>query len=722
MSKFIRFAMKNAGVIFLSMLLIIGGGIYSRASMKMEEMPNIDIPYLSVVVVYPGATPEQSLEDVGKPMEQALSNLKGIKNIYMSAANDYVAATLEFELGKPVDEAERDINSALATVKLPDSAQKPRVSAQGPNAMPIYSFGVTADADQATIQQYVNDKIKPALVAVAGIAKIDVQGTSEKNLYIKVDPEKLSKENLTLDNVKQTLLANNVGVPAGQLTLDGKDLNVEVRKKINSVDDAKKIDLVVVKQDMSSLTDAFKSVGDGFGQVGSSMGKIGQGVGNLTKGQLLLQAQIQLVQGISGLTTQLATEQASLSALNEQLQMAKSNPQKAAAIQGQIAQLNQAIPKQTAQLNQLKQQLAGLQAQVQASGSDTVNVLQSLGGQSAPTTKSDASVTPELNVRTIKLGDIADISYASGKDSMITRLNGKSAVVTDITAEPGTNVVDVVKQINEKLDGLKLPAGYKLTKLRDSSVQVQKSVNTMQREAILGALFAMLITFIFLRNLRSTIVAILAIPLSIFASLIVLYLLDYSLNIMTLAGIAVAVGRVVDDSIVVLENIYRRVRSSESRDRELIVYAAKEVGQAVTSSTITTVAVFTPLMFVPGMVGRFFKPFGITVIVSLIFSLLVAITVVPLLSRLFLLNIKHREPRENALQKGYRSLLNWSLNHKLVIVVLAAALIGGSLTLVTKVPQNFLPSEKTASYALTVTMPVGTATTKTDGIANRLED
>jgi multidrug efflux pump subunit AcrB len=723
----INFSMRNAGVIFLAMLLILGGGLYAKSSMKMEEMPNIDIPFLSVVIVYPGAIPEQVLDDVGKPVEAALSGLKGLKNMYVAAGNDYAAITMEFDLSKSMDEAQKDINSALATVKLPEGAQKPRISSQGPNAAPVYSFGISGGEDQASVQEYVNQKIKPAFASISGISSIDVKGTGEKKLFIKIDPAKLKDNNLTVAVVKQMLQANNIAIPAGSLTLDDKDLNVEVRKKVGSLDEIKNIELVAIDQNMSGLTDAFKAIGSGMGTVGSSLGKIGQGVGNLTKGQMLLQGQIQLVQGISGLTTKIATNQLALASLQQQLQGVEDlpEPKKTAtkeAIQAQIKTANDSITADSHLLKGLQSQLAGLQSQVQASGTDTANTLQGLAGSKAPAKpKDNVSMKPELTINTIKLSEVADVSYTTGKDRVITRLNGKPAVVTDITAQPGTNVVDMVKELNDKLDSLKLPQGYQLTKLRDTSIQVKKSVDSMQREAILGALFAMLITFVFLRNWRSTIVAILSIPLSIFASIITLYLLDYSLNIMTLAGIAVAVGRVVDDSIVVIENIYRRVRSTDIRGPELVLEAAKEVGQAVTSSTITTVAVFAPLMFVPGIVGKFFKPFGITVVVSILFSLLVALTVVPLLSKLFLLNMEHHEDKESVLQKGYRKMLEWSLNHRVVVSIIAMALVGGSIALATIIPQNFLPSEKSVSYGLRVEMPVGTAIVKTDEVAGKIE-
>ncbi|WP_018133224.1 efflux RND transporter permease subunit [Effusibacillus pohliae] len=719
MTKWIRFSMKNAGVIFLAMIMIVAGGLYSIFSMKLEQFPNVDVPYLNVVVVYPGATPEQALDGIGKPLEQALSGLKKLKNLYVEAGTNYVSATMEFELSHSMDEATKDVNSVLANLKLPEGAEKPRIRQEGPTAAPIYSFGVTANQDPATIKQYVNEHIQPLLASIQGISSLDVQGVPEKKLYIRVDPEKLRKENLSIDKVKQALLANNVSFPAGEVTIDGKSLNVEAGKKIRSAEELKNVNLIVIDQDTSQLTNAFQTLGEGVGTVGSSVGQLGKGVGDLTKGQMLLQAEIQVMQAINGLSASLFDDQANLAALKQQLQ---ARPEQKPQLEPQINQLQQKIQAEQAQIASLQNKLADLQAQVNASNTDVANSLKSMSGKSAPANRNqEVSAKPSLSLRTIKLSDIADVTYASDKDRILSRLNGIPAVLVDIKTEPGSNTVDIVKQINQKLDKLSLPDGYRLTKLRDNSVQIQKSVNGMLREVVLGSLLAVVVTLLFLRNVRATLVAIISIPLSILASMIVLYWMDYSFNIMTLAGIAVAVGRVVDDSIVVIENIYRRVGASALRSWELVLEATKEVGQAITSSTFTTIAVFGPLSFVPGIVGRFFAPFGITVVIALAFSLLVAITVVPLAARLFLLNIKHQEHRENALQRMYRSVLGWSLQHKLVVVLVAVLLFGGSLALLPRIPKNFLPSEKTVSYGLRVTLPVGTSLQTADQVANRIE-
>lgn len=576
MKSWIKFSLKNAGVIFIAMLMVIAGGIYSVKTMKMESMPNVDIPYIIVQVPYIGATPDQGLEDIGKPLEAALSGVKKLDNLYVEAHSNVVVGILEFNMSKNMDEAEKDVTTAVASMKLPAGAEKPAILKDGPSAMPVFSFALSSEtANQSDITQFINERIKPALTGIEGAGSIDISGETEKEVAIKLDPEKMKQYGITYETVKQSLSAHNFSFPAGQVNVEDKTFNVQADFKLGSVEDVKKVQI--------------------------------------------------LAQGPAGM-------------------------------------------------------------------------------------------------QKLSLSDIATVDYSNKKETVYTRLNEKPAVLVEMLAIPGSNTVEVVEQAKEKLDALDLPAGYKLTKLFDTSKEVKTSVDGMLREVLLGTLFAVIVTFLFLRNIRATIVAVLSIPLSILASMITLKYLDYSLNMMTLAGIAVAVGRVIDDSIVVIENVYRRTLSSPKRDERLVLTAAKEVGGAITSSTLTTIAVFGPLSFVPGIVGKFFAPFGITVIVALAFSLIVALTVVPLLAKLFLLGIKHQEVKETFFEKAYRHVLSWVLTKRAVTIVLAIILFAGSLALVPLIPQNFLPQEKAVSYRLTGDLPAGTSLEKANEMAVKVED
>ncbi|MFB5198561.1 efflux RND transporter permease subunit [Neobacillus sp. KR4-4] len=576
MKSWIKFSLKNAGVIFIAMLMVIAGGVYSVKTMKMESMPNVDIPYIIVQVPYLGATPEQGLEDIGKPLENMLSGIKKLDNLYIEAHSNMVVGILEFEMRKDMDEAEKDVTTAVASIQLPAGAEKPQILKDGPSAMPVFTFALSSNtANQSDLTEYINERIKPALTGIDGVGTIDISGETEKEVAVKLDPEKMKQHGVTYETVKQTFAAHHFSFPAGQVNVDDKTLNVQADFKLDSVGDVENIQI--------------------------------------------------LSQGPNG-------------------------------------------------------------------------------------------------VQKVKMSEIATVSYSNKKETVYTRLNEKPAVLVEMKAQAGSNTVEVVGQAKEKLDELDLPAGYTLTKLYDTSKEVKTSVDGMLREVLLGTLFAVLVTFLFLRNIRATIVAVLSIPLSILASMITLKYLGYSLNMMTLAGIAVAVGRVIDDSIVVIENVYRRTLTSSQRDEKMVLTAAKEVGGAITSSTLTTIAVFGPLSFVPGIIGRFFAPFGITVIVALAFSLIVSLTVVPLLAKLFLLRIKPKEEKESIFQKAYKNTLSWVLNKRALTIVLAVVMFVGSLALVPMIPKNFLPQEKAVSYRLTADLPEGTSLEKANLMAGDIEE
>jgi HAE1 family hydrophobic/amphiphilic exporter-1 len=264
-------------------------------------------------------------------------------------------------------------------------------------------------------------------------------------------------------------------------------------------------------------------------------------------------------------------------------------------------------------------------------------------------------------------------------------------------------------------DRLKYAVGF------DSADGIEKSVETLVKEGLLGALFASLAVLIFLRNFRATIIAIISIPLSLLIAAIFLAQLDISLNIMTLGGMAVAVGRVVDDSIVVIENIFRRLRkSNEPMSNELVASSTKEILRAITSSTLTTIVVFLPIGFVSGITGEFFLPFALTVIFSLAASLLVAVTIVPILARFAFKKVKQEE-KEDAMQRFYERVILWSLNRKVVILVLSVLLLGGSFALVPGLGFTFIPNEETKLVQASVELPASTSLERTNEVSLEVE-
>ncbi|PFG05375.1 efflux RND transporter permease subunit [Bacillus sp. es.034] len=308
------------------------------------------------------------------------------------------------------------------------------------------------------------------------------------------------------------------------------------------------------------------------------------------------------------------------------------------------------------------------------------------------------------NAPAVKLKDIATIEKVKAENT-ITRVNGKEALALVLFKESdasavtaGEDVKDTVDQINKDYDGVEATA------LFTTGDMVENSVNTMVREVALGALFATLVILLFLRKFKPTLITVVSIPLSLCITLFLLWLSGVTLNILTLGGVAVAVGRLVDDSIVVVENIFRRSQN-EKLSKQNVLLATKEVSRAITSSTLITVAVFLPMGLVNGSLKAFLLPFGLTVTYSLLASLLVAVTVVPLLSRGMLKNTtlpKHNTPHH------YVNVLRWSLNHKWVPILLAILVFGGSIALYITLPKAATSANDASFVAVTMEFPSDT--------------
>ena len=313
------------------------------------------------------------------------------------------------------------------------------------------------------------------------------------------------------------------------------------------------------------------------------------------------------------------------------------------------------------------------------------------------TSKFNPKATP------VPLKDIAKIEEVTDKPE-ITRFNLKDSLSMAITKKQDANTVEVADKVMEVMKRYKNKLDYSIG--FDSAEGIEKSVETLVREGLLGALFASVAVLLFLRNIRATIIAIVSIPLSLLVSSIFLQQLDISLNIMTLGGMAVAVGRVVDDSIVVIENIFRRVRKSgKAMSNDLIVDSTKEILKAITSSTLTTVVVFLPLGFVGGVTGEFFLPFALTIIFSLLTSLVVAITIVPILAKYSFKKVP-KEEKEGKLQRNYAKAIEWSLNHKKTIIIFSLITLFGAFGLAGRLGFTFIPNEEQKLLVATVQLPL----------------
>ena len=568
MSFLTKFSLKNAAAVFIISFLLIVLGLFSFTRLKIDLLPNIEFPQLSVEIVYPGASPDDVDMKVTTPIEEQLKGIEGATSIQSVSYETIGIINMQFPFDTDLDRAEQQAETAIRELDLPEGVQT-EINRLSFGSFPIFNISLFGDAN---LENLLKTEVIPELNKIPGINSVSVGGLKEERLQITVNQKEASEAGLTLSQIKEQINQQIFSFPAG--TINDNDINIPVR----------------VEEKLETL-EKLKSL------------------------------------------------------------------------------------KLTSSMNQ----------------------------EASP----------------VELQEIATIEEVE-KQSEITRYNQEESLSMAVTKKQDANTVEVANQVLSILDKydsqLEYAVGF------DSADGIEKSVETLVKEGLLGALFASIAVLVFLRNIRATIIAIISIPLSLLIAAIFLAQLDISLNIMTLGGMAVAVGRVVDDSIVVIENIFRRLRkSNEVMSNDLVASSTKEILRAITSSTLTTIVVFLPIGFVSGITGEFFLPFALTVIFSLAASLLVSITIVPILARFAFKKVTNEE-KDGIIQRFYERLILWSLNRKAIILILSILLLGGSFALVPGLGFTFIPNEEQKLVQASVELPSSTSLERTNEVSIQIEE
>ncbi|HVH62029.1 MAG TPA: efflux RND transporter permease subunit [Candidatus Dormibacteraeota bacterium] len=334
--------------------------------------------------------------------------------------------------------------------------------------------------------------------------------------------------------------------------------------------------------------------------------------------------------------------------------------------------------------------------------------------------------TPGHPATPVTIGQLGLVQLVSIPADTITRTNGKLTIGMQVIKGPNANTVKVADEVKKALPQIEASIGHGIhvDVVSDQATPITQAIGDILREGLLGAVFAILVIFAFLRSGRATIVAAISIPLSLLVALIVLWWQGISLNILTLGGMMVAIGRVVDDSIVVLENISRHVSEGE-KPLVAAFSGAREITTAVASSTLTTVAVFLPIAFLTGIAGSFFRPFALTVVVALVASLGIAVTVVPLLAARLLPSVKaggaERRLQYNVLQRIYVPVIRWATSHRWIAVGMAALIFIGSMSLIPLLRVNLLDQSSSPDFPIAITMPENSTLPETDSETQKVE-
>ena len=347
------------------------------------------------------------------------------------------------------------------------------------------------------------------------------------------------------------------------------------------------------------------------------------------------------------------------------------------------------------------------------------------------------SLVKTVNGKPIVLSDVADVTIGHALRMGNASQNAKPSVILSVSKQPNINTLKVTEQIEANLNDIKksLPSDVRMdTKIFRQADFIEASVNNVGRSLIEGALFAVVILFIFLASTRTTIISVVAIPLSLLGTCIVLYFMGMEINTMTLGGMCIAIGSLVDDAIIDVENVYKRLRENHRRPKEerlpvfdVVFEASKEIRASILNATLIIMVAFVPLFFLSGMEGRMLKPLGIAYIISLVMSMIVAMTVTPLLCKMMLSGDKYLDKNEKdswitrTLSAGYFKSLSWVLAHKKTVVGSTLVAFVAAIVLFSTMGRSFLPEFNEGSAVITAVAKPGVSLDVNDQLGYLME-
>ncbi|MEJ7323724.1 efflux RND transporter permease subunit [Staphylococcus epidermidis] len=571
--KLLQFSLGNKFAIFLMVVLIILGGVYSSAKLKLELLPDVENPVISVQTTMSGATPQSTQDEISSKIDNQVRSLAYVNSVKTESIPNASIVTVEYDNGTDMDKAEEQLKKEIDKIKFKDGVGEPELTRNSMDAFPIVAYSFSSNNQKLKdVTKKLNQQLVPKLQTIYGVQNAQLNGQTNREVSLKFKQKNLDEKGLTANDVENYIKTATRETPLGLFQFNKSNKSIVVDGQFKSID-------------------AFKN--------------------------------LKIPLSISG------------------------------------------------------------QAGQNDSDSDSDSLMPSDNNRSS---NSSTHMAQKGQMPSVPLKDLADISVGDERTS-ISKTNGKDAVNLQIMKSQDANTVQVAREVQKKVDEfVRNESGMKSIKTMDTAKPIEDSLYTMVEKAALGTIVAIIVILLFLRNIRTTAISIVSIPMSILIALIALKLSNVSLNILTLGALTVAIGRVIDDSIVVVENIFRRLSdpNEKLKGENLIISATREVFKPIMSSTLVTIVVFLPLVFVSGSVGEMFRPFALAITFSLLASLLVSITLVPSLGATFFKNgVKNREQKGGlgAVGRAYQSALNWSLNHKWIVLIVSIFILVGSVVI-----------------------------------------
>jgi HAE1 family hydrophobic/amphiphilic exporter-1 len=532
------FAIKRPLVTVVTMVALVIFGVFALTKLKTDEFPDVAPPWLTVAVVYPGASPEGVEKEVLDPIEEQVASIAGVKRIMSKAYDGYALLMIEFQFDKDLNEASQDVRDAIAGVRinLPTEMEEPIVRKFNDTDRPIVSLALSSvSLSPAELTRLADPGITRELRSVTGVSDVQVFGKVERELTVEIKPDRLQATGIGIGQVVQALMAQNLAAPVGAITGALDERSIRLKGRMDNA--AEFANLIVSDRD-----------------------------GRLTR-----------------------------------------------------------------------------------------------------------------------LGEVADVKDATEEPRTLALYNHTEGVGIDIKKMKGFSTTDVAARLLTRVDEMKktLPPGTTMDVIKNSGDRVEHAVTNVEESLLLGALLTVLVVFVFLNSWRSTVITGVALPISVLASFIAVYALGFRLETMSLLGLSLAIGILIDDAIVVRENIVRHVEMG--KDHFTAAHeGTEEIGLAVAATTFSILAVFVPIGFMTGISGQWFKPFALTIASSVAVSLFVSFSLDPMLSAYWA--DPHKEEHQkswitkkldrfnhwfNSQAQNYKKVIGWALDHRAAMVLMA---------------------------------------------------
>lgn len=676
-----KFSVKKPYTVLVGVVLAIILGVVSFTRMTADLLPNISFPYVIVMTTYPGASPETVETVVTQPVEASMATISNIEGITSVSNENFSMVVLEFSQTADMNAISLEIRESLDQIKAfwDDSVGSPIIMKMNPEMLPVMIAAVGMEGmDHGEISDYVQNVIVPELESIEGVASVSATGLLEESVHVIIRQEKVDEINQKVyAAIDEKFMNAGQGLPGGMEQLPEGQVPQGTQLPEGQVPEGTQLPEGQVPQ--GAQLPGGQVSPEGSQQPG---GQAGSGQDNAAMGQV----------------------QDALEEAHRQADM--TNVLTVDTVKGLLAAQNFSMP-------------AGYVTE------EGIDYMVRMGDKPATVEELRALPLMDLHVDgvpVITLDDVADVFYTDNSAEIYAKVNGSAGVMLTIQKQTGYSTGEVSDRLAERFGELTSQnQGLSLVPLMDQGIYIDLVTDSIFNNILFGFVLAVLILILFLRDLRPTAVVAVSIPISLVTAVVCMYFSGVTLNVISLSGLALGIGMLVDNSIVVIENIYR-LRSLGHDVKRAAMEGAREVSGAIIASTLTTVCVFLPIVFTEGITRQLFVDMGLTIGYSLLASLAIALTVVPAMSSMVLRRTKEQKEGRfyKAMVGAYEKVLKLSLKVKPLVLLLVVGLLALSAVLAFSKGTAFMPDMDSTQLTVNVTLAEDATLEETGAVSDKV--